>query len=135
MPGESRMDHRVEWGETDSAGIVFYPNFYRWFDRGTHELFRRLDYPVPTMVAEGFVIPLIETHARFLSPLRYDDSIAIHSRIEELRTRSFRVAHVVVRGDARACEGYEVRAWVRVRDGVLRAEPIPHHIRDLLVPE
>ena len=28
---------KVRWGDTDAAGIVFYPNFYKWMDEATHE--------------------------------------------------------------------------------------------------
>ena len=36
--------HRIGWGECDSAGIVHYPYFYRWFDQGMHELMRKAGF-------------------------------------------------------------------------------------------
>ena len=38
--------HRIGWGECDSAGIVHYPYFYRWFDQGTHEVMRKAGWTV-----------------------------------------------------------------------------------------
>ena len=35
----NRYSIRVDWGDCDPAGIVFYPNFYRWMDRGFWLLF------------------------------------------------------------------------------------------------
>ena len=32
----------VEFGNTDAAGIVFYPNYFMWFDKGTHWLFKSM---------------------------------------------------------------------------------------------
>ena len=47
--------HRVQWGETDAAGIVFYPNYFRWFDQATHELLAQLGYPVTRMIEDGHI--------------------------------------------------------------------------------
>ena len=33
----------VEFGNTDAAGIVFYPNYFMWFDKGTHWLFKSMN--------------------------------------------------------------------------------------------
>jgi acyl-CoA thioesterase FadM len=60
---------RVEWGETDTAGIIFYPNYYRWFDRSSHALFRAAGMPISELIKLGFVHPILETGARFLQPL------------------------------------------------------------------
>jgi acyl-CoA thioesterase FadM len=40
MGAAHRIVLPVEWGDTDAAGIVFYPNYYRWFDRAAHALLR-----------------------------------------------------------------------------------------------
>ena len=37
---------RVRFGETDAAGIVFYPTFYAWFDMGTSGLLRAAAGPL-----------------------------------------------------------------------------------------
>lgn len=132
---EYRLTHRVLFGETDAAGIVFYPNYYRWFDQATHELFRALGYRVPIMFADGIVIPLVEAKARFLASLRYDDEITIVSRIEEVRTRSFRIEHRVMRDGSAVCTGYEVRMWVRQGVEGITPEPLPDTVRRLLLAE
>lgn len=131
--GEHALRHRVQWGETDAAGIVFYPNYYRWFDRATHELCRAAGYSIARMLEQGYAVPIIECGARFLSPLRYDDEIALISRVVDLRTRAFRVEHSVRRDSLLVGEGYEVRLWARVEPGgSLRPEPIPEELRNLL---
>lgn len=125
------MTRRVEFGDTDAAGVVFYPNYFRWFDQATHELLRAHSYPASRMISEGFIIPLVESHAEFLSPVFYDDLISIASRIAEVRTRAFRVQHQIRKGDALVCDGYEVRMWVRTGPlgEKLKPEPIPDLLR------
>lgn len=125
--------HRVEFGETDAAAIVFYPNFFRWFDRATHDLLASIGYPVSALLRRGYAAPLVDAGARFRNPLIYGDEVVIESTVTEVRTRTFRIAHVVRRGETVACEGHEVRIWVRLGpDGSLTGEPIPGDLRALL---
>ena len=39
MTFSASMPHRVEWGDCDPADIVFYPNYFRWFDAASWNLF------------------------------------------------------------------------------------------------
>lgn len=41
----SEYRFKVKWGDTDAAGIVFYPNYYKWMDEATHEMFDQLGHP------------------------------------------------------------------------------------------
>jgi 4-hydroxybenzoyl-CoA thioesterase len=128
--------HRVAWGETDAAAIVFYPNYFRWFDQSTHDLLRERGYPVAEMMAEGFAVPLVEAQARFLAALAYGDELALTSTVSDVRTRTFRVDHRLYRGDVLVCEGYEVRIWTGFNpDGTLKPGPIPARLRSLLTAD
>lgn len=134
---EAVYRRRVEFGETDAAGVVYYPTYFRWFDQATHEMFRSLGYPVAMMWERGYTLPLVEVHNRYRASLRYDDEIEIISCVAEVRTRAFRVEHRVLRGEEVCCEGYEVRAWARlprVGDAGLTAEAIPDDLRAVLTP-
>jgi acyl-CoA thioester hydrolase len=132
----SILRHRVQWGETDAAGIVFYPNYFRWFDRATHQLFRQAGYPIREMLAAGSAIPLIGSGANFTSPLRYDDEIEIESSVAEVRTRAFRVRHIIRREGEAVADGYEIRIFAGVGNGgVLAPGRIPDDIRRILMKE
>lgn len=125
---EHTKSHRVQWGETDAAAILFYPNYFRWFDQATHDLFRSIGYSVSDMHERGFTIPIVEARGRFVSALAYDDELQITSRVTEARTRAFRVEHRVTKEARLVCEGYEVRMWVRISPGSGRLEG--HRIPD-----
>lgn len=125
--------HRVEWGETDAAAIVYYPNYFRWFDRATHDLFAAIGYPISALLRRGNATPLVDVGARFRAALVYGDEVSIESRITEVRARTFRIEHTVRRGESVVCEGYEVRIWVRLGpDGTLAGERIPDELRAVL---
>jgi len=44
------IHYKIQWGDTDAAGIVFYPDYFRWFDLATHEFFGNLCWTVPRVL-------------------------------------------------------------------------------------
>jgi acyl-CoA thioester hydrolase len=130
-----RIDLPVEWGDTDAAGIVFYPNYFRWFDRAAHALLRANACAPDDLLRLGYVVPIIECGARFLAPVVYAEALTLESEVVELRTRAFRIRHRVLRGETTVAEGFEVRVWARagtVSPAGLVLEPIPGDVRSRL---
>jgi 4-hydroxybenzoyl-CoA thioesterase len=126
----SALTVKVRWSEADPAGIVFYPRFFEWFDLGTEALFESLGLPWTEMFpAERIVgVPIVESGARFTSPVRYGDEVRIETTVSEVREKTFRVEHEVAVGSRRCAAGFEVRAWVARPEhpgGALEARPIP----------
>ncbi len=127
-------EYRVPFGETDAAGVVFYPNYYRWFDRMTHELFRSVGQPLDGYMSIPMQAPILaETQCRFLASVRYDDLVELHVRVTEVRARSFRLDHTVRLDGHIAAEGYEVRVWAEIENGAAHPATIPQQIRHALL--
>ncbi len=128
---------RVRWGETDPFGIVFYPSFYRWMDEATHELFRSPAGTFADLFGDGgYGFPIVEATCRFRRPARYDDELAVVSRVTELRRRSFTVEHRFERGGVELAVGREVRVFARPEDsGTLVTAEIPGPLRAFLLGE
>ncbi len=118
----------IEWGDCDDAGIVFYPNYFRWFDNAFHHLLRSCGIGQRTLVERFDTIgtPIADAGARFLRPATYGDDIVIHTRVEEWHRKMFRVAHRVLRDDDLIAEGHELRFWGQIdkATGKLRAAEI-----------
>ncbi len=136
MAKTSLLEYRVRWGDTDAAGIVFYPNYFRWFDDAGHEFLRAAGLPQEVLWEEHqILLPILEAGCRFWTPVFYNDLLAIHTTVTELRTRTFRLEHRVLRGEEPTGTGFEVRAWARrsaESKGKLELAPIPDDIRALL---
>ena len=69
----------VEWGHCDPAGIVYFPNYFTYFDAGTNALFlRALGCNKFEMLKRyGIVgIPLVDVGARFMVPSTFGDIVA-----------------------------------------------------------
>lgn len=126
--------HRVEWGETDAAAIVYFPNYFRWFDGATHRLFEVAGYPVSRMMKSGFATPVIEARTRFFTSLFYEDEIEIRTSVGEIRTRALRMEHTILRNGQPVAQGHDVRMWVRLggHGEALTAEALPSDFRSLL---
>ena len=127
----NRRTVRIEWGDCDPAGIVFYPRYFAMFDHSTVLLIERaLGMPKHRMYEAydfgGY--PSVATRARFLIPTSYGDDVVIETSIAEIGRSSFSLAHRLTKDGALAVEGFDTRAWV-VRDpsrpGGLKAVAMP----------
>jgi 4-hydroxybenzoyl-CoA thioesterase len=127
----------VEFGDCDPAGIVFYPNFFRWFDASARHFFVACGVPPwrETEKASGIIgTPLVSVSSDFRLPASYGDVIEVHTAIEEWRGKAFVMKHVIRCGDRLLCEGREVRVFaIRHPDDPARikAVPVPPEIRRL----
>jgi 4-hydroxybenzoyl-CoA thioesterase len=124
----------VEWGHCDPAGIVYFPNYFTYFDASTNALFlRALGCNKFEMLKRyGIVgIPLVDVGARFIVPSTFGDVVTIESRVAEVRRSSFRMLHRLLKGDTLAVEGTETRVWVGRDPGnpdKLKGMPIPAEV-------
>jgi len=111
---EQRFD--IEWAHCDAAGIVFYPNFYIWFDQATERLFKANGLGYPDMDSDLGItgIPLVENGTTYRSPCKLGDTVVMKSWVDEWKGRTFLVRHVIAHdnGDA-GLEGFERRVLVQ----------------------
>ena len=121
---------KVTLGDTDAAGIVFYPNFYRWMDQAAHDLIGNAILPVSQLQKKkNIIFPLLETFCKYYSPLHFEDMVEVHSEVIELRNKVFKVQHDFIKNGNVVASGYEVRAWTTIVSGKLKAVEIPEDAR------
>lgn len=119
---------RIEWGDCDPAGIIFYPRYFDIFDASTALIFERAlgvtkFQMFKTLEFAGF--PLVRTRARFLKPTRFGDDVMVESKISFGRS-SFDVEHRLSLNGETCAECSEKRVWVvRDADGRLKSHPVP----------
>ena len=122
----------------DPAQIVFYPNYFTWFDQGAHLLFDHLGLPMGQLSEDYGVVglPIVDAKAKFLSPSKYWDDIEVTSWVSEIRKKTLVVSHEVRNTGKLAVEGSEVRVWATVHPDDskrLKALPIPEAVRTHLL--
>lgn len=133
-----RCELDVQFGDCDPAGIVFYPNFYRWFDHAVHCAQRASGLSWSRMSTElGWLgLPLAEAGASFRRPVSPGDHIVIQSRLTAIEERRLVFSHQILRDDTLMCEGFEKRfVGVMIDDdgkSRVKAIEIPQFLVDAL---
>lgn len=124
----------IEWGDCDAAGIVYYPNYFRWIDGCFHALGRAAGFDQMSLRRDFGLVgtPLMESSLKFVSPGRYHDSLTIRARITRLGGSGLTVGYALSIDGRPVAEGHEARAFVHEVDGRLRPAPIPAPIRAAL---
>jgi 4-hydroxybenzoyl-CoA thioesterase len=127
----NRRNLRIEWGQCDPAGIVFYPQYLMMFDSSTGWLFERTGL-TPSVMRRKFQIvgmPVVEVGARFVKPCRFDDEIVIESEVSEWGRSSFTVRHRILKDGDLALDGFEKRVWAgRDANGEIKSQKVPAEI-------
>jgi 4-hydroxybenzoyl-CoA thioesterase len=134
----SRHQVTVEWGDCDPAGIVYFPNYFSYFDASTNALFlRALGFNKYEMIRKYDIvgIPLVDVSARFILPSVFGEVVTIESSVAEIGRSSFRMLHRLLKDETLAVEGRETRVWVG-RDpnnpDKLKGKPIPPEVVERL---
>lgn len=126
---------RVAFGDCDPAGIVFFPNYFRWVDAASRQFFDACGVPswCDLELVHGIIgTPLVSVTADFAAPARYGEQLDVHTTVEEWRGRSFVMHHVVRRGETVICTVREIRIFaIRHPDDSSRIKAIaaPPEIR------
>jgi acyl-CoA thioester hydrolase len=89
MASEFTVTRRVEFSETDLAGIMHFTHFYRWMEICEHEFLRSLGLSVDMEDENGrFGWPRVKTACRFKRPLKFEDEVEVKLSVSEIRDRS-----------------------------------------------
>lgn len=137
MPRRNIHRMRIAFSDCDPAQIVFFANYFKWFDTAFREFFTACGIPGwrETTAQRGIIgTPLVDAQAKFINSATYGEDIEIESWVETWNTKSFVVRHVARRGDTVLCEGREVRVFAMPdpQDPLrIRAIPIPADYRAL----
>src|SRR5687767_8848104 len=93
VPAQFHFTHRrlVEFADTDLAGIMHFSNFFRFVECAEHAFFRSLGHRVHThegTAHQGW--PRIDVSCRYHKPARFEQTLEVGLRIQEIRTSSLR---------------------------------------------
>lgn len=125
----------ISFGDCDPAGIVFYPNYFRWMDAVFHVFLKARAgghaQLCQTLGAKG--IGLMETSMSFASPATDGDRLTWSLDYITWHDRSFELTYRVETAARKVLEGRERRGVFTVIDGRMRAADVSP-LRELLTP-
>ncbi|HEY7791175.1 MAG TPA: thioesterase family protein [Vicinamibacterales bacterium] len=105
---------RVRYAETDTMGVVYYANYFVWFEVARTDLLRAAGWTYREMEGDGIQLPVIEAHCTYRQSARYDDEIDVRTTGHLLSPVRLAFEYEVVRpaDGARLAEGRTVHAAV-----------------------
>lgn len=135
MAYEFKLIQRVEFSDTDMAGIVHYANFFRYMDATEHAFFRSLGFSIWTQGTEPPVgWPRVHAQCDFKQPLRFEDEVEVHLLVSEKKAKSlsyvFKFHKVGAHPAFEIARGMVTTVCVTEQQGRMRAAPIPKAVAD-----
>jgi len=122
---------RVYWEDTDAAGIVFYANYLKFFERARSEWLRGLGFAQEALRRDaGIAFVVSETAVRYRRPARLDDLISVSVDVLHLGQASLEIAQEARRADDLLADGTIRIGCVEL--GTFRPCRIPNDIRHSL---
>lgn len=89
MAFEFKAVRRVEFADTDMAGIMHYANFFRFMETAEHGFFRSLGFSIVTTQTEPHVgWPRVHASCDYNAPLHFEDDVEIQLLVQEKKTKA-----------------------------------------------
>lgn len=124
---------RVRYAETDAQGVVYYANYFVWFEVARVNYFRDLGLRYADIERTGIGFVIAEASCTYLAPAHFDEVLTIRTWAEDLGKSSFALAYEVLNAETGQllATGRTVQVFVNMREGG-RPVPIPERIRQEL---
>jgi acyl-CoA thioester hydrolase len=88
---------RVRYAETDQMGVVYYGNYFTWFEIGRVELCRQIGFEYKKMeIEDDSFLVVAEANCRYKRPARFDDLLTIRTRVTAEQRRTVRFAYEII---------------------------------------
>ncbi len=103
---------RVRYADTDQMRLVYNARYLEYFEFARTELLRAFHLPYRDLEAQGFHLPVLEAHVRYLAGAEYDDELAIDTLLTDVAGAALRIEYRVTCGDRLIADGYTRHAFV-----------------------
>lgn len=126
----TRTKMRVRFFETDLMGIVHHGSYFTYFEHGRVEWLRARGVTYADWANKGVHLPVVEAHAHYQVPARFDDELEIETTLTELRTVSLKFGYRLVRDATLIATGWTRLACIDASHKLLR---MPEDMRAVLL--
>ena len=121
---------RVRYADTDAMGVVYYANYFVWFEVGRTEWLRDTGWTYREMEHDGIILPVIEAQCAYHRPSRYDEEMEVRTDGRMLSAVRMEFSYQVVRRDDQqvTASGRTVHAAI---DSSGKPRRLPERIRQV----
>ena len=88
---------RAIYRDTDQMGVVYYGNYYAWFEVGRNEYIRSLGLSYKDLEDKGIMLPVVESRCEYKIPAKYDDVVIIRTGISRMTAARIVFVYEVIR--------------------------------------
>lgn len=103
---------RVRYAETDAMGIAYHGSYITWLEVGRVRMLDEVGLPYRELESTGYRLPVLEVHAQYFQPARFDDLVSIKSIMNQMPTVRMRIDYELHCADRLLCTGYSLHAFV-----------------------
>jgi YbgC/YbaW family acyl-CoA thioester hydrolase len=121
---------RVQFAETDLAGVLHFSNYYRYMEELEHAFWRSLGLAV--MIREGDRLiswPRVATSCEYFGPAYFEDELDLGLTVLHVGMRSIAFEIEFQRAGERLALGRATAVCCATRDGSFEPVAIPDHVR------
>jgi acyl-CoA thioester hydrolase len=127
VPG-LKYTRRVEFAETDAAGIVHFSMFFRYMEEAEHAVWRNSGLDILN-VAPNLSWPRISAHCDFKAPLKFQDEFEVRTTIGAVTRSTIQWSHTLMRGETRIASGTVTVVCVsKADDGSMKSSDLPEAV-------
>ena len=112
-----RTDIYVRYAETDQMGVVYYGNYFTWFEVGRNAFFRSLGQSYNALEEQGMLLPIVAAYCRYLHPAKFEDRITITTSLEVLTASRLACSYTIRCGETPVASGLTTQCFVRKKSG------------------
>ena len=129
-----RVQRRVQFSETDAAGIVHFSVFFRYFEDAEHALWREAGLSIHSE-ASAIGWPRVAASCEYHRPLRFEQVFDVTVRIGEMTKRTIAYIGEITRNGERIATGtWKIACVNKLPDGSMRSADIPADVATRLKP-
>lgn len=116
---------RVRYADTDQMKQVYYGRYFEYFEQGRSDMLRAIGLPYSHIEEMGLYLPVIEAHAEYKRPARYDDELEVVVMMRDRPVARVRLDYEVLRaGEPEPLvTGYTIHGFVNSVTGKVSRAP------------
>ena len=133
MPKELTITRRVEFAETDLAGVMHFSNYFRWMEEVEHAFFRSMGLSI-IQPHEGGTLswPRVRVSCEYFGPVRFEDEVEMRLVITDIGEKSVTYETIFSLEGKRVARGRIKMVCCLMKDSTFSSIPIPGFLRSLL---
>lgn len=138
MAYEYTTTKKIEFSETDMAGLVHFSNYFRYMEVAERDFFESLGLNLIQSAPNDLVgYPRTRAECKFSAPLRFGDTVKIHLAVKALKDRSidyqFRLYRITPEGTEAVAKGHLTTIYTELMpDGSLQSRPLSNELLEIL---